>query len=302
MTLTTADELVHLPTGETTVRFMEIDVNGTIVRMRLSEDLAPKTVDAVWNALPFEGRAVHAQLSGDMFRMLEHLPVDVKEVESPVSYQHPGLVVYYPPVRELALCYGNARFCGHTGPVKLTPLGQIEGDLSELRGIAERLRESGAQPIRFRRAEDQASPFAHRQNKGRKVLVTFDGVQQGGTLLEDLSPQTTKALAAALTVRGRARNSPWRGQVSTVPLDGGLDIDKPESSSDTLLWPGVIYYSPSRHELSLCYGQGNTLVGAGVHEALTPVIALDGDWEPVRSKAAAHLLEGAKDISITSAG
>lgn len=65
------------------MRFMEIDMNGTVVRMKLSEDLALKTVDAVWNAAPFDGQSVHAQLSGDMFCVLKHVPVDITEIESP---------------------------------------------------------------------------------------------------------------------------------------------------------------------------------------------------------------------------
>jgi hypothetical protein len=284
------------------VRFVEIDVNGTVVRFRMNDDLAPKLSDAFWAALPFEGTAVHAQLSGDMFRMLEHIPVDIDEVESPVAYQHPGSVVYCPPAREIAFCYGNARFGGHIVPNELTPLGHIEGDLSELAKTAAALRETGGQPILFRRAADQTTPAAYRTNKGRKVEVVFDSVRQAATLLEETSPRTAAALAAVLPLRGRALNSSWRGQVSSFPVNGGLGIDETEASSNTLLWPGVIYYSPARQELSLCYGEGNTLVGWGVNEPLTPVIALDGDWEAVRAKAAAHLLEGAKDISINVVG
>lgn len=63
--------------------------------------------------------------------------------------------------------------------------------------LAAALRESGAQPIRFRRAEEQASPFVYRQHKGRKLTVSFDGVQQDATLLEELSPHTSAALAVA---------------------------------------------------------------------------------------------------------
>jgi hypothetical protein len=43
---------------------MEIVLGDEVFHATLSEEAAPKTVAAVLKALPFEGRAVHAQLSG----------------------------------------------------------------------------------------------------------------------------------------------------------------------------------------------------------------------------------------------
>ena len=43
---------------------MEIVLGDEVFHATLSEEAAPKTVAAVLKALPFEGRAVHAQQSG----------------------------------------------------------------------------------------------------------------------------------------------------------------------------------------------------------------------------------------------
>ncbi len=67
------------------MKFLEIDLDGTVVRARLNEENAPKTCQAIWDALPFEGRAVHAQISGEMFRMLDETPVGDLEIESRVT-------------------------------------------------------------------------------------------------------------------------------------------------------------------------------------------------------------------------
>src|SRR5689334_16214263 len=79
--------------GDHTMKFMEIELDGVVCRSLLNEDKAPKTSRAVWDVLPFEGRAVHAQVSGDMFRMLDETPVGELELESASYFQHPGSVV-----------------------------------------------------------------------------------------------------------------------------------------------------------------------------------------------------------------
>ncbi len=86
------------------MRFIDVELNGTVVRAALNDDLAPKTCQAIWDALPFEGRAVHAQVSGDMFRMLDYAPIGDLAVESGVSFQHPGQIIYFPGIKEIAFC------------------------------------------------------------------------------------------------------------------------------------------------------------------------------------------------------
>src|SRR3954471_20191457 len=179
------------------MRFIEVDLNGTVVRALLNEDLAPDTCQAIWDALPFEGRAVHAQISGDMFRMLDHAPIPDLAVESGVSFQHPGQIVYYPGIKEIAFCTGRARFRGAPGADgavgRLTPLAEIEGDFSAFHKAGYDLQFDGARPIRFRKAADQETPFRYPEEQGRKIEVDVDGVKLTATLLEKLAPETVEA-------------------------------------------------------------------------------------------------------------
>ncbi len=287
------------------MRFIDIDLDGTSVRAKLNETAAPKTTAAIWDALPFGGRAVHAQLSGDMFRMLDRAPVpDGLEVEGQQTFQHPGSVVFYPPLNEIAFSYGVNRFKGHTGGVYLTPLAEIEGDVAAFGDKARTLMRRGALPIRFSRAADQASPFRYPERTGRKIVVQLGGATARGTLLDGLAPQTVAALVRKLPIEGVATNDNWGGSVTRVwpgshgaPLDLGV---KQGESERRLLWPGYFYYDLVSQSLRICYADGYVGDDAG-GRPVTPVIALDGDWEAFRAAAAAQLTEGEKPIRISLA-
>src|SRR3990172_1700297 len=125
------------------MRMISIDLGGTTFRARLLDENAPTTCEALWNALSLRGRGVHAQWSGEMFRMYEHVDLGILEPEVRGAFQHPGEVIYCPSAREIAICYGMARFCGALGPIYCTPIAEIEGDLELLRWQAERLHLEG---------------------------------------------------------------------------------------------------------------------------------------------------------------
>lgn len=287
------------------MRFIDIDLDGTVVRAQLNESKAPKTTAAVWDALPFEGRAVHAQLSGDMFRMLDRAPVpDGLPIESAQTFQHPGSVVFYPPLNEIAFGYGVCRFKGHTGWLDLTPLAEIEGDITAFGNKARALMETGARPIRFRRSADQATPFRYAERKGRKVTVELGGVKAQGTLLEDLAPNTVAALVKKLPITGVATNDNWGGLVTRVwPGEHGQELDLGITRGESerrLLWPGYAYYDTVTRSLRICHGDG--YIGDDAFgRPVTPVFALDGDWEAYRAVAAGQLTEGRKPIRIALA-
>ena len=288
------------------MRFIEIDLNGTVVRALLNDDLAPKTCQAIWDALPFEGRAVHAQISGDMFRMLDHAPVPDVTVESGVSFQHPGQVIYYPGIKEIAFCTGLARFRGAPGVDgavgRVTPLAEIEGDFSAFAKVGYDLQFDGARPIRFRKAADQETPFRYPEEQGRKIAVEVDGVTLTATLLEELAPKTTAAFADKLPIAGRITNTAWSGDITRfwgpVGPEGelGLDITQPENGKN-LHWPGYIYYYAGWKGIRICYGDNGCMGGPWGAASLTPLARFDGDWSAFRQIAQSLFTEGAKPMS-----
>jgi len=279
------------------MRFIEIELDGKSVRALVNEAV-PVTANAMWEALPFEGRAVHAQIAGEMFRMLDQAPVGELALEDGQSYQAPGEVVYFPPIKEIAICLGEARFRGHAGVVPCTPLAQIEGDFSEWATGAHKLDQAGARPIKFRKAADQSSAFRHLTLQGPKLDVEFDGAQFGATLLDSLAPKTAAEFTKILPLEGRAWNDSLSGEVLRFEREVQLNIAEPENGK-FMLWPGYFYYYPAKRELRFCWGQGS-VHNLSTVEQLTPIAALDGDWNEFKKRAQAQLTEGAKRLVIRS--
>jgi hypothetical protein len=269
---------------------IEIVLGDEVFHATLAEETAPKTVAAVLRALPFGGRAVHAQLSGDMFRMFEHAPIPIEEWENRQAFQAPGGIVYYPPIKEIAIAYGAARFRGTAGFLYLTPLGAVDdADLPRLATAAERLMWDGAKKIQFRPA-------------GRQIEIELDGVAVTASLLEATAPRTADALWAALPLRGRTTNTKWSGQmVRFWGPDGDLGqipihVDAAENGQ-VLHWPGYVYYHPTYRGIRICYGQAQQSGPTSV-SSLTPLARLAGDWSAFRRTAAAIMFEGAKPMTI----
>jgi hypothetical protein len=286
-------------------KFIEIELDGVVCRARLNEEKAPKTCQAVWDALPFGGRAVHAQVSGDMFRMLDEAPVGELEYESVGYFQHPGSVVFYPPIKEIAFCIGNAQFAATQGLFKLTPLAEIEGDFRAWAKKGDELRLTGARSIQFRRAADQSTPFRFPTHKGRKLQVEFGDVRMTATLLEEEFPKAARAFSRLLPFRGRASNSMWGAAVTRAYPDtarrGSRIPAKSVEAGTTFHWPGYIYYDPADGAVCICYGDGAEGL-QGNPSALIPVARLDGDITPYVQQAQRQLMEGVKPMAISPAG
>ncbi len=132
---------------------MEIEFGGAVFTAILFEDKAPMTVEALWKALPIDDpAAVHAMWSGEMFHLTPNIVnLGIKEVENRKAYQWPGEIVFYPPIQEIAICYGEARFTGPVGPLLVTGLGMIQGQLDLLKQKASAMQVEGTKRIIFRR-------------------------------------------------------------------------------------------------------------------------------------------------------
>jgi hypothetical protein len=138
-------------------RRVEIELDGVVVSARLLEERAPKTCGLLWAALPLEDRATHGKWSGEMVHTHTRLDLPVPaglspfDIESPSAYQEPGQVVYFRPAGTLAVSYGEARFCWEAGPLFVTPVALIEGDLTVFAKQAAALLWQGAKRLVIRR-------------------------------------------------------------------------------------------------------------------------------------------------------
>lgn len=278
------------------MRFIDIELGGLVARALLNDTGAPKSAEAVWAALPFGGKAVHAQVSGQMFRMLEPTPVpDGLAIESGEYFQHPGSVVFYPPIKEIAFCVGEAMFAATEKQLDLTPLAELEGDFTEWAHKGDQIQFTGPVPIQFRRSADQTTPFRYASTKGQKIEIDFDGTLVTATLLEDVSPATAAALSKALPLSGSAANSTWGSRVTRFWPDkasaGRLHLGVSEDRPSTFHWPGYVYFDPSDEGIRICYGSGRE--GLPWRPAdMIPVARIDGDVAPFRKVASSQLQRG----------
>ena len=280
------------------MRFMEIDLDGSVVRARLNEDRAPQTCQAIWDVLPFGGRAVHAQISGDMFRMIEGVPVGDLPLESPEYSQHPGQLVFYPPIKEIAFCVGKAQFSATQGFYKLTPLAEIEGDFTAWAKTGDDLQFSGTKRIEFRRAADQGTSFRYPTLTGRRLEIDFDGVKVPAALLDQENPKTASSFVDALPLSGRASNSTWAGGMTRFVPDGQVNVGVGVGEVGTTFhWPGYVYVDPRDGCVRIGYADAQENV-QGVPVPLIPVARMDGDLAAYQAKARTQVLEGAKPMTI----
>lgn len=287
------------------MRFIDIEIDGIVVRAKLNEEKAPITTAAVWDALPLEGTAVHAQVSGQMFRMLDEVPV-AKDlaVEGGEYFQHPGSLVYYPGIREIAFCVGEAKFAATEQNFSLTPLADIEGDFTAFAERGDDILFTGPTPIKFSRSADQTTPFRYPELKGDKIDIDFDGVVTTATLLEDDSPRAVAALRARLPLEGIAANSPWAARVTRF-FPGGRDgqpieVDGSDRGRE-FHWPGYVYIDPADGLVKICYGSGTEGL-PWAPAKMIPVARFDGDVAPYAKKASSQMREGQKPMMIRAKG
>jgi hypothetical protein len=282
---------------------MELDVDGTVFQARLLDERAPRTTSALWDVLPFSGRAVHAQWSGDMFRMYDHLPItSIDAPENGVAFQYPGLVVYYPPIHELAVCYGTARFRGAASALTVTPVAEIPADqVDRLAKRASKLQWDGAAPFALRRATTTPVEGSTASSAtGRRIQVELGNAVATARLLEETAPRTCAAFLKVLPLEGPATNTKWSGDVTRFwgPVDGergAIGLNMAPEAATPFHFPGMIYYHSDWDGIRMCYGNGQQS-GAFNVSALTPLARFEGDWSAVRSQASGLFLEGSKRL------
>lgn len=285
----------------TPVRFVDLDLGGMVARARLRDDLAPKTCAAIWNALPIEGTAAHAIVSGQGFRLVERVPVGELPLESPTYFRHPGQLSFNPPNEEVGFCVGESRFAAFRAP-QITPFAEIEGDFADWAKAGDDLQFTGAKPLRISAARDGRTPFRYPLPAGDQITLELEGVTVTASLLAT-APAAAAALTAALPATPIATNSTWGGMVLRVWMNDGFHDrvrtgDITAAPRTTFHWENYIYLHEDG-DLRICYADAQEYSN-GAPAIMTPVARINGDATAFANAARKLRRAGAKPIAIAA--
>lgn len=91
-------------------RKIEIQVGNQVAVAEMMEDKAPKTCEAVWNALPCKGNLIHAKIAGGEFFF--KIPVFV-DSENPTKEQEEGNIALWDSGQSIAIFYDSVPGVGY---------------------------------------------------------------------------------------------------------------------------------------------------------------------------------------------
>jgi len=132
---------------------LQLELAGVTGRVALLEDKAPRTVRALWAALPIADRGVQVKWSGDAWRTEGDYDIGVTEVENEGHVLAPGDLIYYPRMKKIGLAYGRAEWRHPDLSITLhvSVIGKVTTNLDKLIQASTRVWMEGAQPIRLSR-------------------------------------------------------------------------------------------------------------------------------------------------------
>jgi hypothetical protein len=139
-------------------REIELHVGAATGRALLWEDLAPKTVAALIEAMPLEAPLLHCKWSGRAVFASVGVP-GLAVLESPVTSVYPGVLVLRPPeagasAAELLIAYGDAEFRWPDGRRYVTPFAELRPGAELLLAAMARTGEEGKITLRLTLAEE----------------------------------------------------------------------------------------------------------------------------------------------------
>jgi len=139
-------------------RRIELRVGGAAGHAVLWDELAPKTVAALIEAMPIEAPLLHCKWSGRAVFASVTLP-QLGGLESPVTSIYPGTLVLRPAeaagsAAELLISYGDAEFRWPDGRRYVTPFAEIEPGSEALLAAMARTGEDGKTTLRLTLAEE----------------------------------------------------------------------------------------------------------------------------------------------------
>ena len=128
------------------MKTLRIAFEGLTLTGHLFEDKAPKTCQALRDALPLEGSVTNVTWSGNMLRLWVKIP-EPPEAENVSELQHPGDILFVPGWNGLRFVYGPAQMRGPAGAHPVPRVGRLVGDLTDFVKLAKTVEWEGAKKM-----------------------------------------------------------------------------------------------------------------------------------------------------------
>lgn len=139
------------------MRTVEIEIEGIVAKAVLFDDKAPRTCTKVWELLPIEDRTIQVRWSGAAWRTEKNYPLNLGEVENPVTVLQAGDIIYYDDPRydlyKIGVAYGRAAWRDFAGDLTVAHIGRITVNLEPFMKVGERVIFDGPKVVRIRRAK-----------------------------------------------------------------------------------------------------------------------------------------------------
>ncbi len=143
------------------MRRIEIVLDDVTATVELFEREAPKTVERLWQLLPIQDRTIHVRWSGAAWRTEHNYPLQIGELENPVTWLEPGDLIYYDDphydLYKFAVCYGKSQWRDDKGELYVTRIGRIIDNLPPFVARCERILYEGPKVVVMRRVGVDAS-------------------------------------------------------------------------------------------------------------------------------------------------
>ena len=139
------------------MRELRIALDEVIAKAVLLDDRAPRTCVKVWDLLPITDRTIQVRWSGAAWRTEKNYPLQLGEIENPVTVLSAGDIIYYddPPrnLFKIGVAYGEAAWRDFAGDLTVAHIGRITENLEAFARVCDRIIFEGPKSVHMRRAE-----------------------------------------------------------------------------------------------------------------------------------------------------
>ena len=136
------------------MRGIEVEIDGAVARGVLFDDKAPRTCAKVRALLPIEDRTIQVRWSGAAWRTEKNYPLELGEIENPITVLAAGDFIYYDEPRlalyKIGVAYGRAAWRDFNGDLSVAHIGRLTENVETFVKVCDRILYDGPKLVRIR--------------------------------------------------------------------------------------------------------------------------------------------------------